>query len=111
MMHIPRGRHHTRHTTLRRTRHNLSPRHRRRIQIQRIKRILLSRPSKRRSLKPRPPVLSPRFRTFKRGRRILWTRVLFLFILVVVWDGAVLRWQVWKMTFWTGVFRGGELVG
>src|SRR5277367_4387974 len=116
MMHIPRRRHRTRHTTLRstRNRHWLSSSHHRRIQIQRIKRILLSRSSKRRTLKPtttNPPVLRPRLGTFERRRRILWTRVLFLFILIVGWGGTVLGWEVREMTFWTGVFRRGELVG
>jgi len=59
-----------------------------------------------------PCILGPRLRTLEWRRRPLRTRrVLFLpVVLIVVRGGTILRGNVGKMPFWTGVLGRGELV-
>lgn len=111
-MHIP-SRRNTGHTTGHATLRSRGNRHLRRqgwIQIQRIERILLSRSAKRVIMSLLARILSSRLGTLERRRIILLTRILSIPV-ITRYDFSELRWDIGKVTFWSGVFGGGELEG
>ena len=110
IMHITRWRdtrNTARHTTLRSRRNrDLTWR----IQIQRIKRILLSRGPER-VIKPLlSHILSPCFRTLERRRRSQLMRILSIPV-IIRRDFPELRRDIRKMTFRSWIFSSGELIG